>query len=644
MFPLSHELNDQPKLVFEDSVKDLNSPIRLVPDDSNKENVHELESDEEDQGDLPDVKKGKIGYSSPEKIEMFDNLSPIKLDTEGEEGAQERETVKDIERAIKDIRKDSYEEEEDGHNMYNERDNKAESNRIDNNDLCLERTVSLDKNSEENLRSSHEIMSPIIIRHEREHSISFETQDWESKFSDLSERITRKNNEIRVLNTELRDLHIRLNSSNEEKEEWELRFIRLEKKASELTSEFSASKHKIQEYDNLKNDFDKLNLRFETCKHKLKEVKIELSMTNQNNQILIEKFEKEYAKFSENENLVNEWRDKHNRILNELNSKKHEIESLSEQLRQKSEELSDKNAELLNVEDEFKALHSHFEKEKTSWTEALREKDTEINDLKQSLLKNETKDADNMSKLKSELNENRQSLQQKIKELDIVQAELESKESESSELSSKLADLAHSKHADTIALENARRELDNLKSKNGNIESEHLAELEKLHENMIQMESNLKLNVRTISDLTSKVADLESKCKSLENEKTILQLQVNDKSSEANYNSSPNTDSNSKDPNLLAKVAELEKTLADVEKETNKKLQLLAEDLYIQYSSKHEQKVKMLKKGYETKYQDLLDKLTLENTALHDEVEQLQKVINTEREEKQALVKSLDTK
>ena len=73
-------------------------------------------------------------------------------------------------------------------------------------------------------------------------------------------------------------------------------------------------------------------------------------------------------------------------------------------------------------------------------------------------------------------------------------------------------------------------------------------------------------------------------------------------------------------------------------------MQLLAEDLYIQYSSKHEQKVKMLKKGYETKYQDLLDKLTLENTALHDEVEQLQKVINTEREEKQALVKSLDTK
>lgn len=79
------------------------------------------------------------------------------------------------------------------------------------------------------------------------------------------------------------------------------------------------------------------------------------------------------------------------------------------------------------------------------------------------------------------------------------------------------------------------------------------------------------------------------------------------------------------------------------EKDTNKRLKLLAEDLYIQYSSKHEQKVKLLKKGYENKFQSKFDQLSLENKSLSEEIVQLNKQLSSERGEKQELLKLLES-
>ena len=64
--------------------------------------------------------------------------------------------------------------------------------------------------------------------------------------------------------------------------------------------------------------------------------------------------------------------------------------------------------------------------------------------------------------------------------------------------------------------------------------------------------------------------------------------------------------------------------------------------MYIQYSSKHEQKVKLLKKGYENKYQNKFDQLNLENKTLSEEIEQLNKQLSSEKEEKQELLKLLE--
>ncbi|SCV05734.1 LANO_0H14004g1_1 [Lachancea nothofagi CBS 11611] len=166
-------------------------------------------------------------------------------------------------------------------------------------------------------------------------------------------------------------------------------------------------------------------------------------------------------------------------------------------------------------------------------------------------------------------------------------------------------------------------EIESFQFKNGNLESEHLVELEQLHQQMTSLQQTLRSNSEKID--------------SLEKEKKALRslLDTAEKSAKLDNTTEP----------LVSKdniIADLEQQLREKDSDASKRLQLLAEDLYIQYSSKHEQKVKMLKKGYEAKYQDRFEKLNLENTELHDELNQLNSTLRAEREEKQRLVKLLN--
>lgn len=174
-------------------------------------------------------------------------------------------------------------------------------------------------------------------------------------------------------------------------------------------------------------------------------------------------------------------------------------------------------------------------------------------------------------------------------------------------------------------------ELESINFKSGNLEAEHLADLEDLHEKLTSLQATLKENSEEVGQLGAENTALKSQLEEFKSKNCDL----NDKVQKLAHSSAL-------DEELNKKIQLLENQLAEKEDDTNKRLQLLAEDLYIQYSSKHEQKVKMLKKGYETKYQEKLDKLELENAALKEEVEHLNKILATERNEKLELVKLWD--
>ena len=626
------DFGDKPKLEFAGSGDKLNSPIRLVPDESNKENVHALESDDQQSDKEQTYKRSKIEYSSPEKIEMLNSLSPIKIDMEGNDGIEsdlKKSVATAIEEAVQDFKKDS-KAEEDEEEAFGKLNNGF---RGYHESSTANASGSAGSDAPQHAHC-HESLSPIRSYGDKE--MPLDPPDptvWEKKFDDLSSVIWDKYEEIKYLNDTVQNLRERTVEAEFNKERDKLELIKWEQKYGDVLSKLYRSEHKLEQFDELKLQFDSVSKKFEACKQKLKEVKIELSMTNQNNHILSEKFEKEYTKFTENENLVNEWKDKHDSLLLELNVKTKELKSITDELRSLKEQYERNENKLSEVESEIQELRKKMEEETIVFQDTIKQRDLSITELNKKLQQFEANGSDEVSSLKSKLQITEAELDSKKNEIESLNLKLSTKETALEELRSHITQVTEDKEKSLSELEQTKRDLDSLTSRNGNIESEHLAELERLHENMSHMETNLKQNVKTIANLNETVNNFENKCKSLEAENIDLKARLTQ--TETNVNKSETDE-------LRAKIQKLEKMVADSEAETNKKLQLLAEDLYIQYSSKHEQKVKMLKKGYEAKYQDLLDKLTVENNALHDEVDQLQKAVEIERAEKQELIKSLD--
>lgn len=627
------ELGNKPKLSFERHENQLEQPIRLLADESNKENVHSLESDGENiDRNQPLYKRARMEYSSPEKIEMLNSLSPIKLYTEGEDIADtdaKRSVAVELEEAMKSLQKEDNEEEEEEEAFAKLENSYNRSPAIRSPSLSDKHT-----NSKETDSAFHETMSPIMVKRQEELCDNTRSNDeWEAKFENLFEEIHKKSEDIRQLTAQTAVLKDKLIREERIVQEQELYLIKQERECSNL-------KEQLRSFDSLETEHENISKKFEACKQKLKEVKIELSMTNQNNQILSEKFEKEYAKFAENENLVNEWKDKYNSVSSELNASANKLTTLKKELQLKEEEFNNKVKQLDDLQIEIADLKNNNDKEKNELKQMLSDKDQILNELEEKLKYFESKDSDEISSLKQDLEKAQADLCDKNEQIKHLEYSLTTKEAHVQQLHSQVDELSKEKDSVLLDLENTRRDLDSLAGKTANIESEQLAELETLHQNMSQMEKSLKENVSTISSLTAEIREMESKCKSLELENNDLKklLKANE---DITKEKSTDTES-SKVKELMEKIAQMEKTIAASETETNKKLQLLAEDLYIQYSSKHEQKVKMLKKGYETRYQDLIDKLTIENNALHDEVGQLQKTVEIERAEKQELIKSLD--
>ncbi|CAI4036492.1 hypothetical protein SMKI_15G3390 [Saccharomyces mikatae IFO 1815] len=446
--------------------------------------------------------------------------------------------------------------------------------------------------------------------------------------------------------------------------------------------------------------------KVEKFKKRIKELNTEIKVLNSNQKILQEKYDDSITDLnnlrSEHENTVNTL---HINEKN-LNEKNVELENVKEELRTNVDKLSEyqamvnelnscitelndkiestnivlksKETELDNLKLSLKetlSISKDFNDSElvTQLNELISTKNSlqlELNDLnnlnsdnlktlQDKLIENENtlrlKDAE-MDSLNNELNELKKQIASKDDEFKIWQSKYENVEDEAkirnaevtelnrdiddlresnlhlqetiTELENKVHDLENEYDLEKENFEKTSLELESLQLKNSNIQAEHIKELENLHENLMSLQNELKFSSDRIATLTK------------ENE--ILKEQNN------SNNNSVTLSNNQKDKDdeqiklLRKQLQDWKEKYEAKEKDTNKRLKLLAEDLYIQYSSKHEQKVKLLKKGYENKFQSKFDQLNLENKSLSEEIEQLKKQLDSERKEKQDLLKLLE--
>ncbi|CAI4065093.1 hypothetical protein SUVZ_08G2260 [Saccharomyces uvarum] len=414
----------------------------------------------------------------------------------------------------------------------------------------------------------------------------------------------------------------------------------------------------ITDLDQLKNEHEKTVNNFQRNEKLLNEKNVELENIKEELSINLDKLSESQLKINDLNSCVAQLNDKIGDIHNTLDSKEDELNNLKLSLKetlsmskdfndadlitQLNELISTKNSlqQKLNDlgslnDDNLKSLNDELTENKN--TISLKDSEinflsSEINELKKQIdLKDEEfktwhnnyENVEDEAKIRSaevtELNKDIEDLKEsKLQLLETI-----------SELENKVLKVENEYNLEKEKFEKTSLELESLQLKNSNIQAEHIKELENLHENLVSLQNELGISSDRIAILTK------------ENE-TLKDQNSSTSSSVAVSNNQKNKDDEY--IKLLERQIQDWKEKYDTkEKDTNKRLKLLAEDLYIQYSSKHEQKVKLLKKGYENKYQSKFDQLSLENKSLSEEIVQLNKQLNSEREEKQELLKLLES-
>ncbi|SCU89410.1 LAFA_0E17810g1_1 [Lachancea sp. 'fantastica'] len=462
---------------------------------------------------------------------------------------------------------------------------------------------------------------------------------------------------------------------------------------------------RAEEFERVSSDKNKLEERVSKLKTKLSELRNEIKMLHQNSQILQEKFQVQVqdndslkkqldVRFELEKKLqlrVENLQGERDQLRAEKDHQEIEVTTLKNSTAQYDLEARALKKEIENFEDEirdkdaaYRDLQNTIDTKRQSTTE-LEARVTNLvsqlnwfekaleskNDVEKALgegenkigaLEREIKVAnDQISQYRErekELEQHRQDLEEALTQskrqlesvtdqIAIRSAELEELQHDNDELLQtkahleefvKIRDAAVEewKHKfDNKCTENNRLavELESFQFRNGNLESEHLVELEQLHQQMTSLQESLRVSSEQITRLETKRNEVQSQLN-------------NDIANQARHDSAHDAADAAADTaasgELRLQIEKLQQQLREKDVDTSKRLQLLAEDLYIQYSSKHEQKVKMLKKGYETKYQDKMERLNVENTSLRDELTRLNNTLKTEREDKKRLAEMLN--
>lgn len=181
-------------------------------------------------------------------------------------------------------------------------------------------------------------------------------------------------------------------------------------------------------------------------------------------------------------------------------------------------------------------------------------------------------------------------------------------------------------------------ELEKMTTKQSTIEDDHLADLEKVHEAMNSIQNDLAASDKTVSKLTEENKALQNELISLKNQKDSTEQNINIE--QAKEPSAEET--NMQITDLQKQLEEARDQLIKNREEADNSIRLMADDLYNQYAAKHTQKVALLKKGFEKKFQTKFDKLSVDNEGLKDELEKLKAELQKEKTEKEKILNMLE--
>lgn len=346
-------------------------------------------------------------------------------------------------------------------------------------------------------------------------------------------------------------------------------------------------------------------------------------------------------KFHSEELTLSGFQAERDTLLTDLGALKETIDDLKSQLEIKKSEFLEIITTLQTSEKELLLKDSII----TGVKGAVRTLQQEISSLKTSFSNESLQvqklsvDLDEANELltirKAEVAELNIELEQSRCEMNNLKSVIEEKNYQIEQLNDTITESSH-------ALEFKNAKIQQLDDEIQKQESEHLAELESFHKEMSNVQSML-------SSKSNELFKLREERDFLQREHDMLKYELGSVKEDF-------SDSDVRISNLKLKLNEtkaqcqsLEDTVqtlraekASFEKETEKRLQQLAEDLYIQYSKKHEQKVQVLKKNYESKWQHKVSKLESENERLRRDVEGLKSQLERENAEKNEIIKLWD--
>ncbi|KAK5962855.1 Slk19p PWA37_005305 [Arxiozyma heterogenica] len=340
------------------------------------------------------------------------------------------------------------------------------------------------------------------------------------------------------------------------------------------------------------------------------------------------------------ENERNEFNKELRRIITQLDGKDNEIATLEGKVRElieheknHSKDLIDQIANLskdkMSLEERIKKSENSYKTETQYLKDTIDEKEQQLADLKEQI--NKTKE----NKVELE-----KSLKEKNNELDVMKRNFEEtndnatiKTAEVSELNKEIEKLKEDKLQSEVNLSKLE---------------EQIQEWENKYKEEVEIKQQLHIELESLQEKITKEAIVEASNTNIINSAEYQKLkEENEKlkrAQENNISALPPSIDDSALEMYKQQIENLKRKLEQREADTTKRLRKLSEDLYVQYSSKHEQKVKLLKKNYETKFKGEIERLTQENIALQQEVEQLNEKLSIGRREKQELLKALEDK
>lgn len=522
-------------------------------------------------------------------------------------------------------------------------------------------------------------------------NLAMDYQKLSKKYQQYQDKITDLNKELELANIKKQELHEENDNQQKSIEPLKIKlkeFVNeikmlnsnqtlLQKKYDTISLQSSSYEKEQKKLEETINDLNK-----EIAQNKILLEQSSDDIESHKNQLRETKFE--YEKLQErNESLTEE----KNRFETDIHMKDEQILELQETLEKLKTSQDSNSSELLEkiktLSEEHKALTdklSNLEEEKqTEMRNLIEEADKykktadelsqQISDLSTSLDQaNEalkTKDQ-TITELNKKLDESNDECNVRIAEVTELNIEIESLKESKIHLEEANNRLQEELNASEIKTQNetdqykkTSAELESVQLKNSNIETQYLKEIGDLQSTIAGLGDTLENAQKSTDDTIKENDDLKKEIEQLKNnqvEATIdhsqndeiielkskleaLQKELNDAKTTSDI---PSQNKNLEIETLKEQVENWKMKLDEKEKDTNKRLRLLAEDLYHQYSSKHEQKVKSLKKSYEKKYETQIEKLTIEQQALKEEIERINKQLHIEREEKRELLRTME--